>query len=99
MTRLRSRLLVPALTLIALAFLLPPLATALPRGETILSAAERPEATPGLLSQLWSLLSPLWDENGSILNLKGVPSPTPGLPTEPDAVNSGDNGSGLDPNG
>jgi len=57
MSRLRSRLLVPALALIALGFLGPALAMALPQGEAVLSAAERPEAAPGRLSQLWSLLS------------------------------------------
>jgi hypothetical protein len=91
MTRLRKRLLVPALALIALAFLFPALATALPQEGTVLSAAERQEATPGRLSQLWILLSALWAENGSILEPNDGPKPTAG--------SSGDNGSGLDPNG
>jgi hypothetical protein len=60
MTRLRSRLLVPAFALIAFAFLFPALATALPRGEAVLSAAERQEATPSRLSQVWGFLSALW---------------------------------------
>ena len=47
MTRLRSRLLVPALALIVLAFLFPALAKALPKGETEPPAAERQETTHG----------------------------------------------------
>lgn len=43
------------------------------------------------LAQLWSFLSFLWAENGSILDPNGGPKPA--------ATNSGDNGSGLDPNG
>lgn len=58
--------------------------TVLPLGASSLSAAERPETTPGLLSQLWSLFSDLWSENGSILDPDGA---------------SGENGSGLEPNG
>jgi hypothetical protein len=91
MTRLRSRLLVPALALIALAFLFPALAKALPKGETGPPAAERQEATPRRLSQLWSLLSALWAETGSILEPNGEPKPTTG--------SSGDTGAGLEPNG
>jgi len=92
MTRLRSRLLVPTLALIALAFLFPALATALPQGEeAILSVAECQEGSPGRLSQLWSLLSSLWAETGSILEPNGEPKPTAG--------SSGDTGSILEPNG
>jgi hypothetical protein len=99
MTRLRSRLLVPALALIALAFLFPALATALPQGEAILSVAERQEDSPGYLFQLWSLLSALWSENGSILELNGAHAgPTPGSGTAPNA-STGDTGAGLEPNG
>src|SRR6185436_2098825 len=98
MSRLRSRLLVPALALIALGFLVPALATALPQGEAVLSAAERPEATPGRLSQLWRLLSVLWSENGSILAPNGSHGgPTSGSGTAPTA-STGDTGAGLEPN-
>jgi len=96
MSRLRSRLLVPALALIALGFLVPALAMALPQGEAVLSAIERPEAAPGRLSQLWRLLCALWSENGSILGPNGATSS--GAVTEPTA-SSGDNGSILDPDG
>ena len=98
MSRLRSRLLVPAL--IALGFLFPVLATALPREEAVLSAAERQEATHGCLSQLWSLLSAIWSENGSILDPDGNPGGAgSGAGAQPGATNSGDNGSGLEPDG
>ena len=43
------------------------------------------------LSQLWSFLSFLWSENGSILDPAGGPKPTAG--------SSGDTGSILEPNG
>ena len=43
------------------------------------------------LSQLWSFLSFLWCETGSILEPDGGPAPTAG--------SSGDTGSGLEPNG
>lgn len=88
MTRLRSRFLIPALTLI---FLFPALAKALPNGEASPPAAERQEATLGRLSQLWSLLSAVWAETGSILEPNGGPKPTAG--------SSGDTGSILEPNG
>ncbi len=64
MTRLRSRLLVPALALIALAFPFPALAKALPKGETGTPAAERQEPTRGRLFQVWDFLSALWAETG-----------------------------------
>ena len=111
MPRLLSRLLVPALALIALGFLVPALAQALPLGGADLSAAERHEAAPGRLSQLWRLLSTLWDETGSILDPNGGTSS--GAVSEPTAssresagstgaqptASSGDNGSILDPDG
>lgn len=43
------------------------------------------------LSQLLSFLSFLWSETGSILDPNGRPDPAAG--------DSGDTGSGLDPNG
>lgn len=61
------------------------------------SAAERPEATPGLFSQLWSLFSDFLSENGSILEPNGA-SGENGSGLDPNGAN-GDNGSGLDPNG
>jgi hypothetical protein len=91
MTRLRLRLLVPTLALIALVFLFPALAKAMPSGEAGLSAAERQEATHGRLSQVWSFLSALWAETGSILEPNGGPKPAAG--------SSGDTGSILEPNG
>lgn len=91
MPRSPSRLRLPALALIALVFLVPALATALPPDARVLSAVERPEATPGLLSQLWGFLSALWAENGSILEPDGAP--------KPNTADSGDNGSGLEPDG
>jgi hypothetical protein len=91
MSRLRSRLLVPALALVALAVLIPVPATALPQGEAVHSAVERREAIPGRFSQLWSLLSVLWSKTGSGLEPDGGPKPT--------ATGSSDNGSGLEPDG
>jgi hypothetical protein len=88
MTRLRSRLLVFAL---ALTFVFPALAKALPQGEARPLVAERQEASRGSLSQLWNLLSTIWAETGSILEPDGGPKPTAG--------NSGDTGAGLEPNG
>ena len=43
------------------------------------------------LAQLWSFLFFVWAGNGSIFEPNGIPKPTAG--------SSGDNGSGLDPNG
>jgi hypothetical protein len=101
MSRFRSRLLVPALALVAFGFLVPALARALPVGNATLSVAERHEArqetAPDHLSQLWSLLSALWAENGSILDPNGGTSS--GTGTEPGTGSSSDNGSGLEPNG
>jgi hypothetical protein len=88
MPRLRSRLLVPTLALIALGFLVPALARALPLGDAVLSATEHHEAAPSRLFQLWSLL---WAETGSILEPDGSSKPT--------AAGSGDTGSGLEPDG
>lgn len=96
MPRLPSRLLVPALTLIALLFLTPTHATALPLGTILSSAAESPEATPGLFSRLWGFLSAVW-ANGPGLEPNGA---TAGAASgsEPNAA-TGDNGSILEPNG
>lgn len=91
MTRLRPRLLVPALALIALAFLFPALSMALPHGEAAPRARERAEAALGPLHQLWSLFSVLWAESGSILEPDGQP--------KPNAAGSGDSGSILEPDG
>lgn len=100
MTRLRSRIPVPVLALIVLSFLSPRLSMALPQGEAGPSAAERHETARGRLSQLWSLLSALWAENGSILDPNGTPGgASSGSGAEPDAGSSGDNGSILDPDG
>jgi hypothetical protein len=101
MPRFRSRFLVPAFALIAFGFLVPALAQALPLGGADLSAAERHEATtPGRLFQLWSLLSALWAETGSILDPDGSPAGTsPGAGAEANTGSAGDNGPGLDPNG
>jgi len=80
------------LALIALTFLIPSLATARPHHEeAALSAAERPDAGPSLLSQLRSLLSVLWAENGSILEPDGSAATGSGT--------NGDTGSGLEPDG
>ncbi len=86
MPRLPSRLFVPALSLIALSFLSAVPATARPREPAAFSAAER----AGFISQLGDLLSLLWGKDGSVLNPDGTP---------PATTSSGDNGSGLEPNG
>lgn len=99
MPRYPSRVRLLALALIALNFLLPALAMALPPGAPLLSVTERPEATSGFFSQLRDLFSVLWPENGSILEPNGTPRPSFGLPTKPNTASSDDNGSGLDPNG
>ena len=78
------------LTFILLVFLfLPP----------ALSATESPGATPGLLSQLWSLFSALFSDTGSGLEPNGASAvPPSGSGTEPSA-STGDTGSILEPNG
>lgn len=64
-----------------------------------LSATERPDATPGLFSQLWSLFSTLFSNTGSGLDPNGVNAgPSSGPGTEPSA-STGDTGSILEPNG
>jgi len=96
MPRPPSRLLIPTLALIALLFLTPTLATAFPQGATLRSAAERPEAAPGLFSKLWELLSAIW-ANGAGLEPDGA-NVAPG--TEPNSSGTtGDNGAGLEPDG
>ena len=97
MPRHPSRLLVPTLALIVLVFLVPALATALPPDARVLSPAERHEATPGFLSQLWGFLSALWAETGSGLEPDGTAAKRSG--TEPNAASSGDTGPGLEPDG
>jgi hypothetical protein len=94
MSRLRPRRLVSALTLIAVAFLSPVLAKAVPREEVTRSAVKHQETTPGPLVQAWRFLSSLVAENGSILDLDDAPRIKGSS-----SVVSGDNGSGLDPNG
>ena len=85
------------LVLLLLGLTVLPPAAALPLGAPGLSAAERPEAAPGLFSQLWSLFSDLWSENGPGLDPNGASGKNgPGL--EPNGAN-GDNGSILEPNG
>ena len=78
------------LALLTLILLAPAHAKALPQGHALHSAAEHPQAAPGLLSQLWSFLSTIWSENGSILDPDGASASS-----EP----GGDNGSILDPDG
>jgi hypothetical protein len=94
MPRNSSRILLPALALIALTLLTPTRTTALPQGATLRSAAEHLETAPGLFAKLWDLLSAVW-ATGAILEPNGA-SAAPG--TEP-STGSGDTGSGLDPNG
>ena len=89
--------LVLALALAALLALSPAAAIAQPSERPILSAAEHPEPTPGLLSQLWSLLSALWSDTGSGLDPDGATGDT-GPWLDPNGV-TGDTGAGLDPNG
>lgn len=95
MPRRPTRPLLLVLLLLGLTVLSP--AAALPLGASSLSAAERPEASAGLFSQLWSLFSDFWSENGSILDPNGASGENgPGL--DPNGAN-GDNGSILDPDG
>jgi hypothetical protein len=80
------------LTLLALTFLSPTLATARPlqAEQAARPAAERAEAGFGFLAQVRGFLSLLWAANGSGLDPDGAHT-TSGT--------TGDNGSGLDPNG
>ncbi len=80
------------LALLTLLLLAPPHAKALPLGHTNSSAAEHPQAVPGLFSQLWSFLAALWEENGSGLDPNGA---TASASSDPGS----ENGSILDPNG
>jgi hypothetical protein len=89
MPRHPTRPLIPALALIAFTLF----------GRAVPSVAERPEATPGFVSPFRDLLSLLWSENGSILDPDGTPGASSRPGAEPAAPTSGDNGSGLDPNG
>ena len=98
MPRILTRPLVLALALVALLVLSPAAATAQSPGRPIFSAAEHPEPTPGLLSHLWSLLSALWSETGSLLDPNGAGA-TNGSGAEPGAATTGDTGSLLDPDG
>jgi hypothetical protein len=96
MPRYPTRLLTPAL--IAALFLAPTLATARPiNKDAALSAPKRLAAGPSVLSKIGALLSALWAETGSGLEPNG--STTTGSGTKPYPVGSGDNGSGLDPDG
>ncbi len=94
MPRNLTRPVLPALILIALVLLTPTLATALPQGVTIRSAAECAEAAPSLFANLWGFLSAVW-AIGSGLEPDGVNA---ALGCEPNST-GGDTGSGLDPNG
>jgi hypothetical protein len=95
MPRRPTRLLALALTLIALVFLGPGLATAQPQGKAALSA-ERPAASLNFLSRLRNLLSVLWTDTGSILEPDGARSQPN---TAPQPALAGDTGSILDPDG
>lgn len=92
MPRSPSRLL-PALALVTLVLVSPTRATALPQSATLRSVAEHSEG-PGLISRLWDVLFAVWT-TGSILDPDG---PNAGG-AEPIEANSGDTGSGLDPDG
>ena len=96
MPRLPARLLILTTTLIALLFLSPSFAAALPLEQPGLSAAEHSDATPGLFSKLWGFLSAVWT-NGSILEPDGSGASS-GSGSEPNAA-TGDTGSILDPDG
>jgi hypothetical protein len=98
MPRRPSRLLVPALALIALVFLSPALATALPLGaEPALRAAEHPQAGQGLFAKAWTLFSALWAETGSVLEPDGAGASSGGGTAN--AANTGGTGSVLEPDG
>src|SRR4051794_22541844 len=60
------------------------------------ATAERP--APGLLAQVWSLLTHLWAEEGSGLDPNGG-KPQASTLGGGGASSTGDTGSGLDPNG
>ena len=97
MPRHQKRLLIPILALLALVFLLPTLATAQPHHEeAVPAAAERPAAGPSFFSKIRSLLSVLWAETGSGLDLNGTGTSS-GSGTN--AAGTGDTGYGLEPNG
>lgn len=97
MPRIPKRPLALALALVALLALSPVDATAQAPERPTLSITESPEPTPGLFSQLWSLLSALWSETGSGLNPNGATGDT-GSGLDPDGATS-DTGPGLDPDG
>jgi len=96
MPQLPQRLLVPTLSLIALTLLFPPLTKAQPHREAARPPAEHTAAAPSLFAEIRSLLSILWAENGSGLEPNGA---TSGASSEPNAATTGDNGSGLEPDG
>ena len=81
------------LVVLLVAFLLPTRATARPlhTEQSARPAAKRAEAGPGLLAQLRDLLSVLWAETGSGLDPNGTATTSSGT--------TGDNGSGLEPDG
>jgi hypothetical protein len=93
MPRSPSRLLLPAVALVALIFLSPSLSTAFPE-DMALRSAEHSDATPGLFAKLWGLLSAVWT-TGSGLEPDGANAGG----TDPNAAGSDDTGSGLDPDG
>ena len=95
MPRHPARVLIPVLAFVAFVVLSPTRATALPWTDASLSASERHEVAPGFLFRLWDLLSVVWAENGPGLDPDGALVSVP----EPRAGNTGDNGSGLEPNG
>ena len=89
---------VPALALSALLFISPSSATALPLGQAGLSVAKRAEASPGLFSQLWGLLSAVWATGPNFEPDGANTGLSSGSGTETNA-GTGDTGSGLDPDG
>lgn len=90
-----SRPLLPVV-LFALTLLTPTLATAFPLETAIHSVAGRSEAPPGLFAGLWHLLSAFW-ATGSGLEPNGADAPSESS-TDPN-TDTGDTGSGLDPDG
>jgi len=95
---LPTRLLSSALALIALVLLLPALATAQTQREALRSPAERSAAASSLFAEFRSFLSILWAETGSGLEPNGAGASS-ASGAEPNAATTGDNGSGLDPDG